>query len=84
MIFHYAFLVDIDFVPDGEIQVMTFEFTNCVLTLKGYRLGLMVDEFKKHLPQQIDVRLERYRSLHKNECYFIKAEVLKFREKEKA
>lgn len=65
MIFHYAFLLDIDFIPDGEMQVMVLEFTNCILTLKGCMMKQQLIAFQSHEPSTIIIINKRYASLAK-------------------
>lgn len=57
---NYAYLLSGDFDPDGEMNVISLNFSSDKVTIKGYGLNVLFAQFRDHLPRLIIATDPRY------------------------
>ncbi len=66
---NYNYLVSGEYLP--EENKITLQFTTSTITLQGYNLEKLFQDFMQHLPKVIVVMDERYRNILENNVFII-------------
>ena len=69
--FNYAYLVSVDLVVTDPVHMMRLCFSGQIVTLKGYRLGMLFDLLLEHSPRTIVASNPRYYRVEETEESFV-------------
>lgn len=69
--FNYAYLVSVDLLLEESLNVMLLYFSGQIVTLKGYRLGLLFDLLLSHSPRTIAACNSRYYTAKETQDSFV-------------